>query len=111
MTHWFGNIKIGIVLFLAVVALVPQPILRKTQQLQELQVPGVYHKQAIDIALKVTGFDTAPGILASARREVLAKDNTPLLHKRIVGRPLWRITISPVKVSSRDGKRANPHIH
>ncbi len=109
MTHWFWKIKIDVALLLATFALVLLPT--TPGKAQELQVPSVYHKQAIDIALKVTGFDTVPDILVSARREVLKKDNTPLLHERIVGRPLWRVTIENVKVTSSDGKKSNPHIH
>lgn len=80
-------------------------------QAQYLGVPKIYHKKAIDIALKATGLDKVPDILVSARREILAFDNTPLLHERIVGRPLWRVTIDNVTLTSRYEKGKNPYIH
>lgn len=108
LTHWFWRIEINVVLLFAVVAPVLLPTLGKTR---ELQVSGVYHRQAIDIALKVTGFDKTPDALAFARRETLATDNTPLVHEKIIGHPLWRVTIANVTISTRDGKKSNPYIH
>jgi len=112
LTHWFWKIEIDVALLLTMVALVLLPT--TLGKAQELQVPSVYHKQAIDIALKVTGFDKIPDILVFARREVLAKDDSPLVDEGIVGRPLWRVTIAnaKVKVLPGDGKTyQNPHIH
>jgi hypothetical protein len=71
-------------------------------------------QEAIDAAIAVTGFDRLPDISISARHEVLAQDNTPVLGIEIENRPIWRITFENIKLrfSNRQGEGfLNPYIH
>lgn len=80
---------------------------------QQKQLPVINQKEAIDAAIAVTGFDRLPDVSISARHEVLAQDNTPVLGIEIVNRPIWRITFENIKLRfpTRQGTSLNPYIH